>query len=65
MTAKALDTIPAVGPYFSGFFEGMFRFLMPVGLTLAGHLLLEEILRKHDVTQSTMKEPPKFRRFFI
>jgi hypothetical protein len=32
--AKALDTIPTVGPYFSGFFEGIFTFLMPVGLTL-------------------------------
>jgi len=33
-TAKALDMIPAVGPYFSGFFGGVFSFLMPVGLTL-------------------------------
>jgi len=33
-TAKALDAIPAVGPYFSGFFGGVFSFLMPVGLTL-------------------------------
>ncbi len=33
-TAKALDMIPAVGPYFSGFFGGVFSFLTPVGLTL-------------------------------
>ena len=33
-TAKALDAIPAIGPYFSGFFGGVFSFLMPVGLTL-------------------------------
>ena len=33
-TAKALDMIPAIGPYFSGFFGGVFSFLMPVGLTL-------------------------------
>lgn len=31
---KALDAVPAVGPYFSGFFGGVFGFLMPVGLTL-------------------------------
>ena len=33
-TAKALDAIPTVGPYFSGFFGGVFSFLTPVGLTL-------------------------------
>ena len=33
-TAKALDAIPAVGPYISGFFGGVFGFFMPVGLTL-------------------------------
>ncbi|HUI87665.1 MAG TPA: hypothetical protein VLX61_02955 [Anaerolineales bacterium] len=33
-TAKALDAVPAVGPYFSGFFGGVFSFLTPVGLTL-------------------------------
>jgi hypothetical protein len=32
--AKALDAIPAAGPYLSGFFGGVFTFLMPVGLTL-------------------------------
>ena len=31
---KALDAVPAVGPYLSGFFGGVFGFLMPVGLTL-------------------------------
>ena len=31
---KALDSIPAVGSYLSGFFGGVFGFLTPVGLTL-------------------------------
>jgi hypothetical protein len=31
---KALDIIPTVGPYLSGFFGGVFGFLTPVGLTL-------------------------------
>ena len=31
---KALDGIPAAGPYLSGFFGGVFGFLTPVGLTL-------------------------------
>ena len=31
---KALDAIPAAGPYLSGFFGGVFGFLTPVGLTL-------------------------------
>lgn len=31
---KALDAVPGVGPYLSGFFGGVFAFLTPVGLTL-------------------------------
>jgi hypothetical protein len=31
---KALDSVPAVGTYLSGFFGGVFGFLTPVGLTL-------------------------------
>jgi hypothetical protein len=31
---KALDSVPAVGTYISGFFGGVFGFLTPVGLTL-------------------------------
>jgi hypothetical protein len=31
---KALDPIPAVGPFLSGFFGGVVGFLTPVGLTL-------------------------------
>ena len=31
---KALDPIPAVGQYLSGFFGGAYGFLLPVGLTL-------------------------------
>jgi len=32
--SRALDAVPAVGAYFSGFFSGVFGFLAPVGLTL-------------------------------
>jgi hypothetical protein len=28
---KDLDLVPAVGPYFSGFFGGVYGFLVPVG----------------------------------
>jgi len=31
---KALDSVPAVGTYISGFFGGVFNFFLPVGLTL-------------------------------
>ncbi len=31
---KALDSVPAVGPFLSGFFGGVFGFLAPVGLTV-------------------------------
>jgi hypothetical protein len=31
---KALDAIPAVGPYITGFFGGVFGFFATVGLTL-------------------------------
>ena len=32
--AGALDSIPAVGPYITGFFHGVVAFLAPVALTL-------------------------------
>ena len=32
--SKALDIVPVVGPYLSGFFGGVVGFLTPVGLTL-------------------------------
>ncbi len=32
--SRALDAVPAVGTYLSGFFSGVFGFLAPVGLTL-------------------------------
>jgi hypothetical protein len=32
--SKAFEAIPAVGPYLSGFFQGVVGFLTPVGLTL-------------------------------
>lgn len=32
--SKALDSVPGVGSYLSGFFGGVFGFLTPVGLTL-------------------------------
>jgi hypothetical protein len=32
--SKALDSVPAIGTYISGFFGGVFNFFLPVGLTL-------------------------------